>query len=118
MNWSKAHFLALTSVGALLFGQLLFKKVALSLSAAPLIQGLQDGRTAGILIAALCIYAGATVTWILALRDLPLGRAYMLMSIGFVLIPVLSFIFFGEPLSRRFLMGSLMIAGGIALTQS
>lgn len=118
MVLNRAYLLASVSVGALLIGQLLFKRVANLIAGAPLSAALTNASAMWLLFVALCIYAFATLFWVLALRNLPLSRAYMLMSVGFIVIPLLSYFFFAEPLSSRFVIGSLMIAAGIVLTNS
>lgn len=100
-------------------GQLTFKRVA---------QGL-DG-IAGIgsilrhlaidpwFIAALALYGGATLLWILALRETPLSRAYMFVALAIALVPIGAAIFFQESLSPRYYFGLFLVIAGISVIGS
>ena len=65
---------------------------------------------------ALAVYAITTVGWVLVLRTAALSRAYPFMALSFVLVPFLSWIFFKEQLSLRYLLGIGAIVLGIFLT--
>lgn len=116
MSLSRGYSLALVAVALLLIGQLLFKRVALSIEGMSLSQSITNQSAMITLGLACAIYAVATVFWVLALVDLPLGKAYTLTAIGFLVIPLLSHLFFHEPVPSRFLVGSVLIATGIILT--
>lgn len=100
-------------------GQLLFKRVAMSL-----------GETTGPIgllrqvvvdpwfILATMLYIGATLLWIAALRDIPLSRAYPFTALAFALVPVGAVLFFGETLGGRYYLGLFMLLTGIALISS
>lgn len=66
-------------------------------------------------IAAMGLYVGATLLWILALREYPLSRAYPFTALAFLLVPAGAAIFFGETLGPRYFAGLLLIIAGIAL---
>ncbi len=107
------YFLLAASVVGVSFGQILFKKSALSLS--------KLGKPWMIFLdphflSALGLYSLATVVWIWALQYIPLGRAYSLMSLAFILVPLLGHHFFHEPLGVSFVLGSVLIAAGVILT--
>lgn len=119
MASSLTYVFALYTVVAIVSGQLLFKKISLLLDT-PSIQAFlrNDGQALILLIIAFVIYSSATVSWILALRDLPLGRSYMFMSAGFVIVPFLSQHIFGEELTGQFWIGVVFILAGVFLTQA
>lgn len=109
------YCILVASIVCISFGQILFKKTALTMKAMT--------RPWYIIvdpyfIGALVIYGGATLVWIYVLQHLPLSRAYTIMSVGFILVPVLSYYFFQEPLTVKFFMGSLLIMAGVILTQT
>jgi undecaprenyl phosphate-alpha-L-ara4N flippase subunit ArnE len=66
-------------------------------------------------IAAMVIYAIATVGWILVLRSVPLAAAYSFSALGFLFVPFLSFLLFGEPLTGRYFAGAVLITAGLAV---
>ncbi len=113
------YVFALYTVVAIVSGQLLFKKISTLLDTISIKAFLDNNGLALILlIIAFVIYSSATISWILALRELPLGRSYMLMSAGFVIVPILSQFFFGEQLPPQFWIGVSFIVIGVALTQA
>lgn len=95
-------------------GQILFKQAALKWS-----------QTGGILallfnswfILALTLYGVATLLWVLILRTTPLSLAYPFAALGFIIVPVASYLIFKEEISLSYIFGALMISGGIILTQ-
>lgn len=109
-------FLAGLAVLCIASGQILFKITADRIAGQSLPAILADWRTLMIFGSALGIYAFATVIWILALRDLTLSHAYMIMSFSFVLVPIAAALFFGETLSFRFFAGLALIIAGVILT--
>lgn len=98
-------------------GQVLFK----------LAGGRIDGRTAtgamGVLhtlldpflLVALAIYGTATILWIYVLRHVPLSQAYPFMALSFVLVPLASWLFFGETLGLRYWIGAGLLLSGMAV---
>ena len=105
----------LACVAAIVLGQILFKIVALELRVTGLAGLTQNLKAAALLALALALYAAATFAWIWVLRTVPLGRAYLFMSLSFAAVPLLAHFVLREPLSPSLLAGSLLIVGGIAL---
>lgn len=93
-------------------GQMLFKVAADSAGDRPLPHALVNGW----LLAAVGLYAGATVLWFAILRVTPLSVAYPFAALSFVLVPVGAWALFGEPLSLRYGAGLMLIILGILLT--
>jgi multidrug transporter EmrE-like cation transporter len=64
--------------------------------------------------------AGATFTagvcWLLALQRLELGYAFPFMALSFVLIPVSSNLFLGEPLPMVQLFGLGLVLAGVSIS--
>lgn len=94
-------------------GQMLFKLTADRIKGQEIMAILGDWSTLLIFGTALGIYAGATVLWVLALRDLSLAYAYMFMALSFVIVPVAAVILFGEKITPSYLLGSALIIGGL-----
>jgi len=57
----------------------------------------------------------AGLAWILVIQNMPLSRAYPLMSLNYVSIYILSWLFFAEPLSMASFAGVVFIMIGTGL---
>ncbi len=66
--------------------------------------------------AALVLYGFATLLWIYILQQVPLSRAYPFAALGFVIVPVLSVLFFSERLNVTYALGALLIVAGVVVT--
>ena len=108
----------LACVAAIITGQLMFKIVGLELAGTGLIGLASNLKAATILIAALVIYALTTIAWIWVLQTVPLGRAYLFMSLSFAAIPILAHWFLGEDISVRVIIGAGLIVAGVVVTAS
>ena len=103
---------------SLSMGQLLFKYVGLSIRGKSLLEVAALLPRQPALYAALTLYAGATALWIWILARLPLAQAYTCsISVGLVLVPLLSAHFFSEKVPPLFWLGAGLIAAGLAFTQ-
>lgn len=111
------YVLTILAVLSIAAGQFLFKLVANRMAGRPVVEAATDLSTLLPFALALVVYGGATVLWILALRDLPLSRAYMFMALSFVIVPLLSRVFYAEALSGGFLLGLGLIVAGLIVTQ-
>ncbi|MEG7361931.1 4-amino-4-deoxy-L-arabinose-phosphoundecaprenol flippase subunit ArnF [Pseudomonas citronellolis] len=69
----------------------------------------------GVLAAAVLAYALSLLCWLGALRQLPLGRAYSLLSISYALVYLGAAALpgFGEPLSARGTLGVALVIAGV-----
>jgi multidrug transporter EmrE-like cation transporter len=107
------RYVLLTTFALMLAGgQVLFKKAAIAAGAGPLWAGIVNSWT----VAALALYAAATVLWIAILRTTPLSQAYPFAALGFVIVPLASTLVFAETLSPRYGIGVMCIVAGILLT--
>jgi multidrug transporter EmrE-like cation transporter len=111
------YVLTILAVLAIATGQILFKITASRITGRALTDFIMDPAVLGPFVLAGTIYAGATVLWIMALRDLPLGRAYMFMALSFVIVPLVSMLLFSERLSLGFGVGVSLIIAGLIVTQ-
>ncbi|WP_397449454.1 4-amino-4-deoxy-L-arabinose-phosphoundecaprenol flippase subunit ArnF [Pseudomonas sp. NA-150] len=75
---------------------------------------------AGVVIAAILAYALSMLCWLFALRDLPLGRAYSLLSISYALVYLLaaSLPFFNESFSLSKTLGVALVILGVITINS
>lgn len=61
------------------------------------------------------LYALGAVIWLFVLAKLDVSVAYPFVALGFILTMVLGCLVFGEPLTVRKVMGTLIVAFGIYL---
>jgi drug/metabolite transporter (DMT)-like permease len=104
------YFVAIICVVGIAAGQILFKLSAVSLQKTGSFFAL---NTIFILFSAFALYGITTVAWVWVLQKADLGKVYPLMALAFVLVPVGSFLFFGERFNVQYFLGVLMIATGI-----
>lgn len=111
------YVFTLCAVAAIACGQILFKITADRMKGRALEEWVLDFQVILPFFFAMVIYASATVLWILALRDLPLSRAYMFMTLSFIIVPFISAFLFGEEISLGFIIGLVFILIGLFITQ-
>lgn len=106
------YSIAILCVLGIAAGQILFKMSATALQAAG---SFFDLRTASILFSAFALYGITTIGWVWVLQKLPLGRAYPIMALAFILVPIGSHLVFGERFQPLYFVGVAFIALGIAI---
>ena len=67
------------------------------------------------MLTALFVYGAATLLWVWVLRTAPLAVVYPLYALAFVLVPLLGWVLFGEPMTARHWFGAALIVGGVWL---
>lgn len=67
-----------------------------------------------LLLAMACLGA-ALLLWLLVLQRLPVGLAYPMLSLNFVLVTLAARLLFGEHVDARHWLGIALIVGGVAL---
>jgi len=65
------------------------------------------------IILGLIFYIISSISWFIALSKLELSTAYPLLSIGYVLLMFISYLFLNESLGINKIIGTLLIVGGI-----
>lgn len=116
MTWTKLGALLLF-VGVLAAGQVLFKTAAQSIKG-PVgfdLPTLMQLLFNPYLLVSLAVYAIATIFWVLLLRDTELSKAYLVVALAFVLVPLAGTFFFQEPLTARLLIGMAIILVGLGI---
>lgn len=88
--------------------------------ASALSNGNVDVSAVIVVLAAIFAYAVSMVTWLAALRDVPLGRAYSLLSISYALVYVLaaSLPLFNETFSLSKTLGVALVILGVITINS
>jgi drug/metabolite transporter (DMT)-like permease len=97
---------------AISVGQILFKIASRSASAVDA-ASLAALALNPWLLAALVLYGTATIAWLFIIRDVPIGRAYLFMSLTFVAVPLIAYATLDEPVSLRHAVGTAIIVIGI-----
>lgn len=98
-------------------GQLLFKRVGLSIRGKSLVEAGSILPAEPTLYAALATYGLATLLWIWILARVPLVQAYPWIGAGLVIVPLLSSHFYGEKVTPLFWVGAGLVAVGLVITQ-
>ncbi|AZD02300.1 MULTISPECIES: 4-amino-4-deoxy-L-arabinose-phosphoundecaprenol flippase subunit ArnF [Pseudomonas] len=82
--------------------------------------GQVDLLALGVVLAAILAYVLSMLCWLLALRDLPLGRAYSLLSVSYALVYLLaaSLPLFNEPFSLSKTLGVALVILGVITINS
>ncbi len=87
------YIAAMACVVGLAVGQIMFKYSAASWNETG---SIFSPKTAASLVAAMALYAVITIAWGWVLQKLELGRAYPLMALAFVIVPICSHFVFKE----------------------
>ncbi|HPD82301.1 MAG: hypothetical protein R3D88_09350 [Alphaproteobacteria bacterium] len=90
-------------------GQILFKLTAISAPPLNNIQALISLTTNLWFWGALILYGAATLLWIFILQNVSLSLAYPFTALGFILIPLVSYIIFKEPITWQYSIGVVLI---------
>ena len=96
-------------------GQILFKRTATRLVGRAMPEQLVALLVQPSFYAACPLYAGATVLWVWLLTHIPLSSAYPFVVLSFVVVPVASWWFLGEPLGLRYWTGIGLIVAGVGV---
>lgn len=112
---NSSHLLAIGVMVAISSGQLLFKLAADRLAERPI----WHLALSPVFLVALCVYAMATLGWMMVLRRLPLSQAYPFAVLTFLLVPVVSHFVLREEISGSYWIGlALVIAGLVVIVRS
>lgn len=106
------YFVALLCVAGIAGGQILFKLSAASWHRTG---SLFDVSTMTTLFAAFALYGVTTIAWVWVLQKIDLGKAYPLMALAFVIVPIGSHFIFGEKFQTQYFVGVALIMSGIVI---
>ena len=108
--------LTISCVVLIALGQMLFKSAANQWR----IEGWTWTSLAGLfspsLLAALALYAMATILWVFVLRSVPIGLAFPVYALTFILVPAMAYLFWDEPLTLNTLIGGAVIVLGVIIS--
>lgn len=108
-----AYLTALVCVLGIAVGQLLFKLAAVSVQTGGTMLA---ARPLAYLLGAMALYFVTSVAWVRLLQGVELGRVYPFMALAFVLVPIGSWLLFGERFETRYFIGVALIVAGVVLT--
>jgi drug/metabolite transporter (DMT)-like permease len=98
-------------------GQVLFKRVGMSISGVPISEALLVILRQPLFYASLLIYGLATLLWIWILSRVPLSQAYPWVALTIFLVAFFGWWFFGERPSPVFWLGLVLVMIGVVITQ-
>ena len=104
------ELLAILCVVGIAVGQILFKLSAISLSETGSFFALKTFLT---LVSAMLLYGITSIAWVWVLQKTDLGRVYPLMAIAFILVPIGSYLIFGERFQSQYFVGVVLIIIGV-----
>jgi multidrug transporter EmrE-like cation transporter len=102
---------AISAMGQILLKHAMIRHGLIEFSPMGLIRLLSEPR----LIVALGLYALALLAWLHVLSKVPLSTAYPMLAVTYVIVPVLSLIFFNERIHQAQVIGICFILLGVAL---
>jgi len=113
----KNFILCLLNVGLLVCGQLLFKLAAHGKEMSSF-SGFKKLIFSPYMIAAVTLYAGATVLWVYILTKVPLSYAHPIQALAFPLVTVCSLMFLKEPIpSHRWIGIGIIVIGALVASR-
>jgi drug/metabolite transporter (DMT)-like permease len=116
MTWARIFALVLFAL-ALACGQILFKAAAQSIKG-PIgfdAQTIFQLFSNPYLLLGLAVYAFTALYWVLLLRSIELSKAYLIVSLALVLVPLAGTFLFREPFTARLFIGLIIILFGLAV---
>ena len=97
-------------------GQFLFKRTADGLVTHSVFRFFGSMLASPHFWVALLIYAIATFLWVFILSRVPLSRAIPFIALTFVIVPIISAVFFEERLNLAYWVGIFVVMGGVYIT--
>ena len=107
--------LTLLCVALLAVGQMLFKSAANQWRVDGWSWSSASTLFSPSFVAAMVLYAGVTLLWLMVLRVVPLSIAFPIFALSFLFVPVLAHFVWGEPLTAGRITGCAIILAGCAL---
>lgn len=106
------YFTALLCVFGIAAGQILFKLSAIALKKN---SSFFHAETLVLLFSAFALYGITTIAWVWVLQKIDLGKAYPLMALAFVIVPIASYFILGERFHTQYFVGIIFIIAGIVM---
>lgn len=106
-------FLLLLSMILGMIGQFLLKKGVLSSPLEPNFIALMKTFISPYVILGFTMYGLSSISWLFVLKKLPLSIAYPTLSLSYIIIVIMSYFLFSEPLTPSKIIGVLLIMTGV-----
>jgi drug/metabolite transporter (DMT)-like permease len=116
MSQIQALFATVICVLMISIGQILFKLAANQTTSLAQSEGSLLRYLTLPFLSAMVVYGLATVLWIWILRYIPLNRGYAVYSLGFVFVPLMSYLFLSESLTWNHAIGAALIIAGVVVS--
>jgi drug/metabolite transporter (DMT)-like permease len=116
MTWLKMGSLVLFAL-ALACGQILFKAAAQAIKT-PVgfdAQTILELVSNPYFLVGIAVYGLAALYWVLLLRNIELSKAYLIIALALVLVPLAGTFLFREPFTARLFAGLVIILVGLAV---
>lgn len=107
------YLIAILCVFGIAIGQILFKITSGILAQTGSIFA---AKTLTMLFCAFGLYGITTIAWIWVLQKIELSKAYPLMALAFIIVPIGSYIFLNEKITYQYFIGVGLIMFGIFIT--
>ncbi len=107
------YLLLTASLILVVVGQLLLKKGVLSTTLSPNLTSIFKTIFTPYIFSGLATYGLSAVIWLFVLQKFPLSIAYPTLSLTYVLIVILSFFVFNEPITYTKVVGMILIIFGV-----
>lgn len=116
MSWTARQLLEMFCFPvAMTAGQILFKRAALQITPGSGGSWLIEVARLPMMWVAVALYAAATLLWVRILTTVPLSRAYPFAALAFILVPAAGYVFFHEPITIRYALGTALIVIGVSI---
>lgn len=109
------YILILIVVSMISTGQILFKIIAKNMPSSFVILEWIAFIFAPLTLLVLVFYGITTFLWVYILKLYPLSTSYPMMALAFIFVPIASFFLFGEVLTAKFFLGTILIILGVIL---
>lgn len=113
-----AFFLILINIVLVVVGQTLIKQGMLkigSFSDMHLLNFFQKSLTSPLVITGVFLYILSSFIWFMVLSKVNLSVAYPALSLGYIIVLVVSFFYLHEPITFLKIIGVVLICGGVFL---
>jgi len=115
LNYLMKYFVMILSMILAVLGQFLFKKGVVLTNVSPNIKSIISSIFTPTLFFGFICYGVSAVLWLFVLKKFPLSVAYPSLAFTYILVLLISVIFFNESLSIFKIFGVILIFSGVVL---
>lgn len=107
------YLLLLSAIVLAIIGQFSLKKGVVESTLSPTASSIIKTIFSPVVLAGFIAYGLGSIIWLFVLQRLPLSVAYPALSLSYVIIVIVSFLFLGEPLTTNKIIGVALIVAGV-----